>query len=208
MSKSRPILMSAPMVLAILEGRKTETRRVMKPQPVHYPDGDIGWWGPDRFTDVHECACPYGYPADGLYVKEAMRRHHGSIFDGGTYCADLTPVFGDDAHKCLGRAVWQWQRDYLPPMFCPRWASRITLEIVDLRVQRVQDTSADDAIAEGVVDKSAEEIAPLPHETQEMYRYHALKFYRELWDNLNANRGYSWESNPWVWAITFRKVTP
>jgi hypothetical protein len=187
------------MVLAILEGRKTQTRRVMKPQPVHYPDADVGWWGPDGFVDVHECACPYGYPGDVLYVKEALRRHHGSPFDGGTYCADLTPVIGDDAHKCLGRSVWQWQRDYLPGMFCPRWASRITLEITDISAERLQDISPEDAIAEGV-----ECPYTTPSECEEPSE--AIYEYMRIWDYLNAKRGYSWQSNAWVWAITFRRI--
>ena len=143
--------------------------------------------------------CPYGQPGDRLWVKEAL---YSSLQSCGTrgyrrinYDADGTMV---DPHK-----DWRWERNYLPSIFMPRWASRITLEITGIRVERVQDISESDAKAEGV-------DAWFPY-TESLRQYareggsYRNGFHR-LWNEINGGRGYGFELNPWVWVIEFARV--
>jgi hypothetical protein len=193
------------MVRAILEGRKTQTRRVVKPQPpstmtdaVLYLE-NVTWCftGPQRDKDGHplpldqwvggwpDCGpdfrFPYGIPGDRLWVRE-------------TWTPDCV---SEDAAKELGRAPVHYRADgeapeYLnlkwrPSIFLPRKYSRITLEITDVRVQRLQEISEDDAQAEG---RSLVKDSP-------------LGYLPDTWDSINAKRGFGWGANPWVWAISF-----
>ena len=159
-SRERPILFSGPMVRAILEGRKTQTRRVMKPQP--HPEflarGVVGvvsqwpmqngvrWFMRDGMSEL--VPCPYGNPGDRLWVREMLRHPDG---DPWLYDADRQPVMAS-AEDETAMLVWghHKEQDYCTSMFMPRWASRITLELTDVRVQRVQEISEEDARAEGV----------------------------------------------------------
>jgi hypothetical protein len=188
--KERPIIFSGDMVRVILDGRKTQTRRVIKPQPkiIHalYPDASIETERIFRRGDqrIH---CPYGIPGDRLWVREtfchATLTGYDARKDGGDYWYRAT-----DEGLCDG----PWK----PSIFMPRWASRILLEITEVRVERVQDISEKDAGAEGAwrtpAGCSHYSIEPPEFET--------------LWDSINAKRGYSWESNPWVWVISFRRI--
>lgn len=212
--KERPILFSAPMVRAILDGRKTQTRRVMKPQMelVRAKDGDgiviyAGWALPVKkggsllWPNANEsivALCPYGVPGDRLWVREALR---------------LT-VEGPPVYEADGELVSQWVtipadaapfvKPYRPGMLMPRWASRITLELTDVRVELLQDISYDDILAEGtriaVIDKEKAEAMPL----RDKQRLARDAFYF-LWEGINGERA-PWASNPWVWALTFRRV--
>ena len=157
--KERPILFNAEMVRAILAGKKTQTRRPVKPQP----RGDIVDFSARHYTRTKSGArcrgydsgyvcvpvrCPYGVPGDLLWVRERINRRHAIWNDlsGATYDADLSAVMGTGPDgSYLGRALcyWQWQRDFLPSIFMPRWASRINLEITDMQVE--QATEPDDA---------------------------------------------------------------
>lgn len=170
--KERPIVFSSESVCAILEGRKTQTRRVMKvalhplsgePAAAVYPVREGGWipWWPDDNPGLAEFTkrvykignlCPYGVPSDQLWVRESIRRKNLGWLEGATYLADLTPVMEDGGLGCrrVKLAAWKWKRDVLSARFMPRWASRITLEIVDIRVERLQDISEEDAEAEGI----------------------------------------------------------
>jgi hypothetical protein len=172
---TRPILFSGPMVRTILEGRKTQTRRVIKPQLKDCP------WVAD--------GCPYGQPGDLLWVREAWNYFGGNEYlyqqdkESVSYRADppVTQIHGD-----------KWR----PSIHMPRWASRLTLRITDVRVQRVQEISEGDAVAEGVKACIAGQDEHGPVKT---YRTGFVR----VWQEINAKRGYSWESNPWVWSITF-----
>jgi hypothetical protein len=169
--KERPILFSTPMVQAILEGRKTQTRRVIKPQPEPLEDGFMLPLHPD---------CPYGYIGDRLWVRETFAYHHtGRLF----YKADIPVV----CHK-----NWKWK----PPIFMPRSASRITLEITDIRVERLQDITRSDIYAEGLI---------VPQEHQEDYKEYLLNAWIELWDSINAKK-HPWQSNPYVWVVEFKRI--
>ena len=142
--KERPILCSAPDVMAILDGRKTQTRRIMKPQPNRtWPDEVTPHWsvGGNRTLPgaSNPLRCPYGVPGDRLWVREAWRLPDGAPKGWVDYRADDT------------RDGFKWK----PSIHMPRWASRITLEVTDVRVERLQDISEADAMAEGVRRRSA-----------------------------------------------------
>lgn len=196
--KERPILFSSEMVRAIMEGRKTQTRRVVKPQPLT-SDGMIAraipeWYYPREFAKF----CPYGQPGDRLWVRETWATEYSyngtnpsSLSKGNQLWFKATKESWDET--CISEL---YQRgNTRPSIFMPRWASRITLEIVSIRVERVQEITDDHAIQEGV-DRTNSSIVGYPRTR-----------FQKLWDSLNAKRGYSWESNPWVWVIEFKRVT-
>lgn len=165
----RPIMFTPENVLKILDGKKTQTRRVAKPQ--QRPDWKIA-------------DCPYGLVGDRLWVRETWQYnpYGGIVYKAGSGIID-----------CAGKG---WR----PAICMPRWACRLVLEITDVRIERVQDISPDDAKAEGDKERSGlpeyHERGPLCH----------VDWYRNLWDSINAKRGYGWDTNPLVWAISFRKV--
>lgn len=176
--KERPILFSGAMVQAILEGRKTQTRRVVKPAaPFVSTDSglDIQW----ALGDLH---CPYGKPGDRLWVRETWAQFHNAMI----YAATPAMITVD-----------KWK----PSIHMPRWASRITLEIKSVRVERIQDISLNDAVAEGmrIRDTDGGHVFEMGFDAY----VSPLDAYRELWDSINAKRGFGWEKNPWCWAIEF-----
>lgn len=132
--KETPLLMKGPLVLAALQRRKTQTRRVINPQPK----------GPSK---SQLAKCPYGRPGDVLWVRETLRRVNGLW----VYAADHSPVVVDKAHQSA-MVVWTHHkdRDYCPSIHMPRWAARVLLTVKDVRVERVQDITESDAAAEGV----------------------------------------------------------
>jgi hypothetical protein len=184
-TRERPILFSAPMVRAILEGRKTQTRRVYKPR---VQDNVMDQHGP-----LWSLPCPYGVPGDRLWVRETWYERYDGLDD--TYCEGYA---ADGEMKCgpvsatAHEAINMGARSKRPSIFLCRADSRITLEITDIRVQRVQEISEEDAKAEGVSADACFATARLSYE--------------QLWDSINAKRGYGWEANPWVWALTFRVI--
>lgn len=147
------------MVRAILENRKTQTRRVIKPQPVDIdetgPYIQVPITDPDcsslTFMDRKHIDCPYQV-GQILWVRESIYKHTMLPECGATYFADATPVMGvGPSGSWCGRAIgWPWKRDVLPSIHMPRWASRITLEITGVRVERLHEISEEDAKAEGV----------------------------------------------------------
>ena len=191
--KERPILFSGPMVRAILEGRKTQTRRVDKVMQQGY-EGTIGW------GIYHLKTCPYGVPGDRLWVRETC--NISDTKDAVMYLGNggkLGPTAPADSEN--------WCRTWktCPSIHMPRWASRITLEIVNVRVEMVKEISEKDAEAEGVcatvvattrTDDNGDSVEILT----------AIAPFSELWDSINAKRGYGWDANPWVWVIEFKKV--
>ena len=219
--KEHPILFSGPMVKAILDVSKTQTRRVMKPQPTIHPSPpcnpdynvSIERWmwklGNEAPQDLLD-RCPYGQPGDLLWVREKFLVWEGGaggldpdsltyqddpqwehqLFDNGELDDALPPE--DDG------VVGRWKVH--PSIHMPRWASRITLRVTDVRVQRVQEISEEDAIAEGITRWEGDRL--------QRGDKGARNDFSRLWDSINAKRGYSWESNPFCWAITFERVTP
>lgn len=202
-----PIIYSTEMVRAYLEGRKTMTRRVIKPQP--YWEELIGGWSwirgsywhkthamaqfqnPNEATQRMAKFCPYGQVGDRLWVRE-------------TFC-DICSWRDGQPDVCYKEdcetnpSVVQCDEKWKPSIHMPRWASRLTQTITGIRVERLQDISSWDCEREGCpfeIDRSdpAKEVCD-----SEL----AIEWFRILWDSINAKRGYPWESNCWVWVITY-----
>ena len=202
--RERGILFSAPMVRAVLAGTKTQTRRIVKPQPdwdspkpccETTRDGfqgavNRGMWscGGTWTDDEDPRRCPYGQPGDRLYVKEA----HQFVFRyKNVWCR-----YGADGHFCSVQAphIPSSLGRRRPSIHMPRWASRLTLEITDVRVERLNEISDLDAQSEGVA-------LPAYHRTHQPT---AIDVFRELWESINGPG--SWAANPWVWVIAFRRL--
>lgn len=226
MIKEKPILFSGSMVRAILEDRKTQTRRVIKPQPDE--DGLAKLKGEWRWQDTSgkDYICPYGNIGDRLWVRETFRFDTNEKEETITFRADGTVHHvQDNAGLLEEKDFGKWK----PSIFMPRWASRITLEITDIQVQRIQDISEEDAIAEGiemeVVDQTvrlkdySNKVADEKFDGQWFQSWSSdydnyidddiicRESFHTLWDSINAKRGYAWESNPWVYAISFKRIT-
>lgn len=233
--KERPILFSAPMIRALLDGSKTQTRRIVKPQPMgelrplsewsaglaaachdHNPDADKLKAHSERlkgrifpFTtesgSLMSPSCPYGLPGDRLWVKEThLYAGPGSGSDLPDYVAEARNPVNHKPENCWYRAdgddatvIWK------PSIHMFRGLSRITLEVTNVRVERLQDISEEDARAEGI------------EKTCGMWRdYHssshaqikAIDSYRTLWESINGPG--SWAANPWVWVLSFKQAQP
>jgi len=233
--KERPILFSGPMVRAILSGTKTQTRRVVKPQPGSLDQViqiDRTWHQTDSrgghmsLVGSRAGACPYGAPGDRLWIRETCRAEEAADgYDGIRYPADNAWVkiantsepadawlalfhYGQPSDGGEARHPGKSTGKGVPSIHMPRWASRLTLEITDVRVQRLQDISDGDARAEGVRplplqegdDPSAWwEVEPGQHQART-----PVDSYRKLWNAING-RG-SWDANPWVWAVSFKRI--
>jgi len=216
--KESPIIMSGDHPLKCLDGTKTMTRRVIVPQPNPCRHRDIfsereygynappDWQGQiidwidykyegreswfcyvcgnglrhiDEYS-AHGIICPYGQVGDRLWVRETW--HVGLSSHG------VCPGYKADMKYRCGESMPQlFPLKWKPSIHMPRWASRILLEITEVRVERLQEITGEDAKAEGA----------------EPYGYYFIGGFKELWDSLNAKRGYGWETNPWVWVITF-----
>ncbi len=212
--KETPILFSTPMVQAILEGRKIQTRRVIK-FPKDYT-GENVWANPpfglkytsNLFGDTEESktvqriSCPYGQPGDVLWVRETavyvMLEHAHDLLEGATertqwvYKASIHPDWMEYAKEKYG---YKWT----PNIHVPKYASRIWLRITDIRVERLQEISEEDAKAEGV--SNADTFIGIGVDESMVNRY----AFRQLWHFIN---GYeSWEANPWVWVVSFEVIS-
>ena len=238
--KERPILFSGEMVRAILDGRKTQTRRIVKHQPDERQRNIIlsrhvlkeylkekGLW-----QLVKETSCPYGKPQDQLWVRENFKV---IAFDEGAP-AQFSPDDFEEAfavieyqdgqqqrveglvyNQCtdagevdeISQASRAFQKKSVPSIHMPRWASRIELLIKDIRVERLQDISEEDAKAEGVYNLGTKrkpeyciEIAPFTGFRSSK----AVECFRELWTSINGPE--SWDANPWVWVVDFERIQP
>ncbi len=210
--RERGILFSAPMVRALLAGTKTQTRRVVKPQP--FPVGDDGgkhahfaWRGgmyalrmyPSNSTVLKHC--PYGRPGDRLWVRETWRPIATShqTWTSVLYAADNALLDRPYFSAKLGRDRW------VPSLHMPRVASRITLEITAVRVERLQEISDADAIAEGIEPGTSPGYWKLygRDANGDMDRSPRIA-YRSLFESINGPG--SWDANPWVWVLEFRRA--
>ncbi|MRR49332.1 MAG: hypothetical protein EG825_00195 [Rhodocyclaceae bacterium] len=205
--KERPILFSSPMVRAILDGRKTVTRRVVKPKHLSYIDEHQGFR-----EDCNAEVCPYGQPGDRLWVREtwapqadcegSAHRWTAGLEGSGAGPRPITHYRADGGDPWVSR----WR----PSIHMPRWASRILLEIAAVRVERLNDISEEDSIAEGVFKKtgttSVGDIVETIDRGEMIYTNHgqARMEYKLLWESINGPG--SWAANPWVWVIEFRRV--
>lgn len=209
-TRERPILMSAPMVRALLSGTKTVTRRIVKPQPE--PDKKYGGyhWPSHQAKTMVEISemgglGPHGGRGDRLWVKEAIalsspwpEGKSNPGYDSAIYVADESPTLLD---------TWPWKRDRLPGMFMPRGLSRITLKVTAVRVERLHDITEEQAKAEGV----ERDTSPCDHTRISCEEIGCMgptyrSTFAELWMDINGTD--SWAANPWVWVVSFKRVTP
>lgn len=214
--KERPIIFGGEMVRAILSGAKTQTRRVVKPQPEWEEDpspgvnGDMALWGgryrepqwpgnpdepPDFSVEVWESRCPYGVPGDHLWVKENF---YIESFGAGVAQIRYEADFARGNNAGVSDSKLPDRCGKVSSMRMPRHCSRLTLEIVGVRVERVQEISEEDADAEGIDDAYLVKER-LPSDAR-------VYAFRHLWDDINAKRGFGWDVNPWVFVISFRRA--
>lgn len=214
----RPILFSAPMVRALLAGTKTQTRRIVKLQPPPIVDGVYrpftqepdNWQGFGRDSLIHWYGrCPYGVPGDTLWVREAHYLTDNGDEEYAVFAADpedvgahLSAIAALRAHH--PSANWDSHAKLRPSIHMPRWASRITLRVTDVRVERLHEISEADAEAEGVREPSLGEIVWAGFMGMDRDQCPPRTAYAVLWDEINGAR--AWLANPWVWAVSFERV--
>lgn len=204
------------MVLAIIAGNKTQTRRVVKPQPDKegVKSANDGYWD-SRFKDGFQWTnqndaddfylieqSPYGMVGDRIWVRETWQ-----VRDDKSYYTKADCKLHQTSNRECAK-LWRSEknnRDWRSPIFMPRWASRMTLGIVNIRVERLHEIKAMEVICEGVQFErhaSFERGGLTP--CDEIRAWYAFS---DGWDKLNAKRGFSWDSNPWVWVIEFKNIT-
>ena len=210
--KERGMIFNAEMVRAILDGRKTQTRRIMKPQPTPCTLQKGGHWWPSNVfkTMLHieeemqngkggwgglvGDACPFGNVGDRIWVRETWARYN----------------IDQDSHDMAYRATtpedWPEEGRWRPSIHMPRWASRITLEITGVRVERLQNISDEDVDAEGFAGDYPTSALPelFPGEPSDWSHLSMRDCYGVLWQSIYGED--SWQSNPWVWVIDFRRI--
>jgi hypothetical protein len=190
----RPILFSAPMVRALLAGTKTQTRRVVKPN-AWVDEGDCDYTG--QCVKVGESIdlrrCPYGQPGDRLWVRETWAVR-GLAW--GMKPSQAAKIASPAAWRYAADDATGWQHGWKPSIHMPRAASRITLEITGVRVERLQEISEADAQAEGCNIRAAVCDVSDP----------ASRMYHALWESINGPG--SWAANPWVWVVEFKRCNP
>lgn len=232
--KERPILFSSTMVRAILDGRKTQTRRAVKLgegwsvdafafDATRSPPWRMGVYEAGCAADVGGINCPYGEPGDRLWVRETF--HHCAHCEAGAAAfraggwirrprVDGPDRDDNDARPLRPKCA---AHGWTPSIHMPRWASRITLEVASVRVERLHDISEADAKAEGA-DRDFSPCEPEDREDPREVGYSSAsdvalyeatahrRFFRSLWESING--ADSWAANPWVWVVEFRRVTP
>ncbi len=225
--KERPILFSGPMVRALLDGRKTQTRRVIKPQPEYekgtvapqalrgeppkrpapyfdaYNGGPFWCWWDEYDRQGAGQTCPYGKPGDRLWVREAWAPVPATAY---RHSEGVQQVVNPDDMDLAAIFAAGWDRSipkWKPSIHMPRWACRLVLEITAVRVERLLDCSDSDARAEGLQWVtpgmwSVDRSLPIIGDD-------ARRVYFELWDHINGTGAA--EANPWVWAVSFRVLS-
>jgi hypothetical protein len=202
----RPIIFNAEMICAILNGRKTQTRRVVKPQPrAGYPlpecKDELWSWHKLPVSQLirpiysswpyhsNGIKCPYGKPGDQLWVRET---HWIDWYPDGVIDAQgrrgAVHYKAKHPYPFIAESIEGWRSS----IFMPRWASRLLLRIRDVGTERVQDIAVENAVAEGWPERDVD----IPFDSP-------LGWFQQLWDNINETRGYGWSANPWVWVIEF-----
>lgn len=199
----KPILFNSEMVNAILSGRKTQTRRIMRDQPEVIPPEDEcgvpGYWIPYNAgktmvrNEMMTIACPLGNPGDQLWVRETWARYN------------IDQASHDMAYRATTPADWPKDGLWRPSIHMPRWASRINLLITGVRVERLNDISEQDAISEGLecyVDDGVPYYGPFNNGD-----CRPDVVFRGLWDSIYGQKeGENWQANPWVWVIEFERM--
>ena len=222
--KTRPILFSGPMVRALLDDRKTQTRRVVKMKSHHQiEERDDGTLWPLMYDGERDAdswmACPYGQPGDRLWVRETWQ---GPLLQEFEVDADPDWHTASNVHQYQSPKHCEYAADggakpeytdaddvmhqgWQPSIHMPRWASRIELEVTGVRVERLQGISEADCIAEGCTKNHNGYYWGGPHKAGGLKQMATAKqAYQDLWESINGPG--SWEANPWLWAVTFKRV--
>ena len=228
MNPTHPILFNGPMVRAVLEGRKTQTRRVVKPQPTLHNDGSSFFF---CFYDAehHKPAiierCPFGQPGDTLWVRETLQhcggrtvwhdRGAGNLDEDRTYICVYYPADYPDGTNALEAEVRTIRgihnsiyrglhNQKVPAIHMPRWASRIDLLVKRVWVERVQDISKEDAKAEGAPMQGGRVIWHSELDNEGCWSFDPRVWFADLWNSIYGKKpDCSWADNPWVWAVEF-----
>lgn len=205
----RPILFSTEMVKAILEGRKTQTRRILKIDYDFYKNrcikidnrGNNFWSIINKYNYMHvyqNLRCAYGKVGDILWVRETWLKQPNitskMLVDGADTCDKYYYKASEDKNRLEQLISLGWK--VKPSIHMPREACRIKLKITHIAISKLQNIGTFDLLREGMTSKLRDYDAEL-----DLYNQ-----YSQLWDKLNKERGYSWESNPFVWVISFEKV--
>jgi hypothetical protein len=204
----KPILFSGEMVRAILDGRKTMTRRILGNKKIWPCDliqdseiregKEVALGYEDEYGNWHttESACPYGGPGDRLWVRETWQ---------GT--PDCISYRATDPRQVIEFNYDRW----CPSIFMPRWASRITLEITNVRVEKLREITEEDAIREGIpsVYENYSNAVQLWSEKHKKYftGENHISVFQQIWNSINGKK-HPWDANPWVWVISFRRINP
>ena len=229
----KPILFTAPMVRAILAGEKTQTRRVVKCPCLSFEgaagqENNLAFWDTglvhrgrslqDDPVTLAEMTCPYGEVGDRLWVRETFFCNSFDYPEPTEHARKNLYYRAEQPHHYTHDCEQEIILDWKPSIHMPRWASRLTLEITDIRVERVQDITEEDAQSEGChswigslegrASDNASNAAcrwtkwldPKAHTCSRRGEFAAL------WDSINDKRGFGWKANPWVWAISFKRV--
>ena len=204
--KVRPILFSGSMVSAILKGRKIQTRRVIKPWPV----AGFSMSEDELAKKISERECPYGVTGDRFWVRESWQAL--SEYDGVSTGALPLDARAHINYLADGNI---WDACKRPSIHMPRWASRITLEITDVYVDKLQNINGYQAFAEGIDIESNRREREKCRKIREfdgmmsgpLYQKMTRQAFAWLWDELDQGCGYGWDINPWVWVISFKRIS-
>lgn len=216
--KERPVIFTGDSVRSILAGRKTQTRRICRVQPLEagglwqclYPWGEGGHGIYESESEMRQeydrlmlARCPYGKPGDRLWVRETWATDFEKNVLYRTTDPSPSPMGAYGAKRMVDGAKSIWRS----PIHMPRWASRITLEITGVRVERLQEISEADAIAEGLIQWSSPRMSNIYYGVTQadVWESNPRKTYARLWDSINSKRA-SWESNPLVWVAGFKML--
>jgi len=226
-----PIIFNSKSIQAIVAGAKSQTRRVVKPLVYMKKYCNLRWGGFEDFQEANTAAataaklnlsqglkvCPYGEVGDKLWVRETW----GSPDADYIRCKEgRKPKLGDKiVYRANPADDYQWSKGkpsqgsfcWRSPIFMPKWAARIWLEITGMRVERLQDISEEDAIAEGIGygfqrNSGWPDYLHIKNGICELTQDTARMSYSTYWDSINAKRGHPWENNDWVWVIEFKQI--
>lgn len=203
----KPILFSTEMVQAILDGRKSQTRRIIKGLN-EYDKSYLGGCETYKYPiDIDKLGVksPYGEPGNELWVREtfAFLKEHDNKPPSEIYDNQVLYKAGGKITNRFGLGTNIHESDFgrwRPSIHMPRRYSRIQLTVTDIRVERVQEITYQDILAEGLHEEG---FTSNTYNDPENLEAGMRNRFRRLWDSINADRGYSWESNPWVWVVEF-----
>ena len=198
--KERPILFSGPMVKAILEGCKTQTRRIIKGVNENPVLNKVSWQKDGWYWDegngcFFNIQCPYGQPGDRLWVRETWALNNGKpCYRAGEF------INGNPLYPIMPKGSWK------PSIHMKRADSRIDLEVVKVRVERLQDISEEDSLAEGVEALRGQFEGAFSAGKNALSGTTAKECYERLWNEINGPE--NWNANPWVWVVEFKRIRP